>query len=223
MAKNFEFNHSITYSRNIEELNQLRGKKMQHIFSHRLHPMISNLKFGKTYYMYYKDSLIAFKIHAFSMLKEDYLIQTPTCFMWVNLKYYRVFNKKEEYFLYLEGKCNPIQYDTEYPFNFVHFKYVENSNICNEYYLRNSFKWHNGLGKPSNEISYVYDLLYTESGFIYYYKNIADSYTTYEECVQNNINGMEVIDFEEEVIPMFTITFKTETKPKIHTLRFIEE
>ena len=53
--------------------------------------------------MYYKDKLIAFKIHAFSMLKEDYLIQTPTCFMWVNLKYYRVFNKKEEYFKLAEG------------------------------------------------------------------------------------------------------------------------
>lgn len=223
MAKDYEFKKSIVYSRNIEELDKLRGKKIQPIFSHKLHQIISNLEFGKTYYMYYKDKLIAFKIHAFSMLKEDYLIQTPTCFMWVNLKYYRVFNKKEEYFLYLEGKCNPIQYNFEYPFCFTYFKYVKNSNIFSEYYLKNSFKWDKGLGKPKAEMSYVYDLLYTESGFIYYYDIIADSFTTYEECVQNNMNGMEVVDFEEEITPTITITFKTETKPKIHTLRFIEE
>ena len=215
----FEFKNVISYSRNIAELKRIKKDLKEPTTIFYMHTMITNLIFGKTYYMYYGSKLIAFKIQAFSFINNEYLVQTPNGYEWLYLS--RVFNTKEEYFLYLEGKCKPIKLNTETPHNFDSFKYI-NKWTTNQYELKNSFKW-SYKGKPEAEKSYVYDVLYTENGFIIYYDIKERSYPSYEECLKYNVDGMEIIDFEEEIIPTITITFKTESKPKIHTLRFIEE
>ena len=93
---------AVMFSKNVAELEGMYGKKPMECLTVSSHSMIINLEFGKTYYMYHKDKLIAFKIRAFSVIKGTYLLQTPNGLMWENLKYFRIFNKKEEYFLYLE-------------------------------------------------------------------------------------------------------------------------
>ena len=45
---------------------------------------------------------------------------------------------------------------------------------------------------------------------------------TYEECVQNTLDGMTIEEFGEEEVEI-TINVSTTNKPKIHTLRFIED
>lgn len=213
---------SVVFNKNINELKTMYGEMNVNSHLSVENPIIiKNLDFGRTYYIFYNNNLIAFKIHAFSLVKELFLVQMPNCFKWLNLKNYRLFNTKEEYFLYLECMCNPIKIETTIIdiSKFPYFK-IRWSGASME--LRNGYKWDKGHGKPFCDLSYVYDILLVESGFVIYYKLRENCFNTYEECVKHNLDGMVIEDFEEE-IPTITITFKTETKPKIHTLRFIEE
>ena len=214
--------NAVMFSKNIEEYKTMfRKEKVYGNLSFEDNSIIKNLDFGKTYYMFFKDKLVAFKIRAFSVIKDKYFIQTPNNVMWVNLRNYRLFNTKEEYFLYLEGKCNPIVLETTL-IDLCNIPTIVNRwNHSME--LRNCYKWDKGLGKPIKNTSYLYDVLFVGNGFVIYYELFEGSFDTYEQCVKANLNGMNVEDFDEEDgIPTFTITIKAEIKPKIHTLRFIE-
>lgn len=212
---------AVMFSKNVAELEKMYGKKPMECLSVSNHSMIINLEFGKTYYMYHKDRLIAFKIRAFSVTRGTYLLQTPNGLMWENLKYFRIFNKKEEYFLYLEKKCDPIIVEEQqiYLSKLPHFR---SNYLSGGARLYNAYEWSDGSGKPKEELSYVYDVLYVGNGFVVYYKLQNKCYDTYEQCVRANLDGMPIEDFEEEFETTITITIKTE-KPKIHTLRFIED
>lgn len=214
--------NAVLFSKNVAELEKICGRKPTECLSVNYHSMIINLDFGKTYYMYYKDRLIAFKIRAFSVTRGTYLLQTPNGLMWENLKYFRIFNKKEEYFLYLEKKCDPIIVEEQqiYLSKLPHFHSTYGSGGARLY---NAYKWSDGYGKPKEELSYIYDVLFIKSGFLVYYKLQNKCYDTYEQCVKANLDGMPIEDFEEEDETTITITIKTETKPKIHILRFIED
>lgn len=212
---------AVMFSKNVAELEGMYGKKPTEYLTVSSHSMIINLEFGKTYYMYHKDRLIAFKIRAFSVTKGTYLLQTPNGLMWENLKYFRIFNKKEEYFFYLEKKCDPIVVE-EQQIYLSKLPYFHSTYSSGGARLYNAYEWCDGLGKPKEEISYVYDVLFVDNGFVVYYKLLSKCYDTYEQCVQANLDGMLIEEFEEENETTITITIKTE-KPKIHTLRFIED
>lgn len=212
----------VLFSKNIAEYQALFEQKVSGdlgvIGSH----IIETLSFGKVYYMFYVDKLVAFKILAYSVKKSLYLIQTPNGLKWINIRNYRIFNTKEEYFLYLENKCSPIVLEIKLiDLLFLpHFK----QSCGNSKYLYNAYKWSQGKGKPIQEMSYVYDILFDGNKFIIYYKLLENCFDSYEECVQHQLNGMMIEEFDnEDDFSTITITFKKEIKPKIHTLRFIED
>ena len=216
--------NAVIFSKNIEEYKTtFRQERVDGSLSFEDNSIIKNLDFGKTYYMFFNNKLVAFKIRAFSVVNDKYFIQTPNSVMWINLREYRLFNTKEEYFLYLEGKCNPIVLETTI-IDLSKIPTIVNSRrfSCCRMELQNAYKWEKELGKPIKELSYVYDVIFVKSGFVVYYALKNNCYDTYEQCVKANLNGMCIEEFGEDEIPTFTITIKAEIKPKIHTLRFIE-
>jgi hypothetical protein len=219
------FNYdAVVYSKNVEEYQNMFSTKQSAKCSLDSTDMIINLKFGKTYYMYDKESknLVAFKIRAFSVRIKRYLIQTPSKFEWMVLDTDSViFNSKEEYFLYLSNKAKPIVLEQErlYVGRLPHF---HSQYGCGNH-LYNAFYWSETEAKPIEWQSYVYDALYVESGIIVYYELRHNCFDTYEECVKHQLDGMCVEEFAEDVFPTISITFKGETNPIIHTLRFIED
>ena len=215
--------NKVVFSKNIVELQSLHKKSVSGNLSFSDNAIINNLEFGRTYYMFYNNKLVAFKILAFSVTNGVYLVKTPNDFHWLELRNYRLFNTKEEYFLYLENKCKPIILETSV-IDLCNIPTINNRYCGGSMELRNSYKWNKGLGKPIQDISYMYEVLFVNDGFVVYYKLREDCYDTYEQCLQANLNGMEIEEFAEEMsFPTIEITFKTETKPKIHTLRFIED
>ena len=48
-------------------------------------------------------------------------------------------------------------------------------------------------------------------------------FMTYEECVKSVLDGMLIEEFGDEEEVKITINISTTKKPKIHTLRFIED
>ena len=212
---------SVKFSSNIAEYQALFTNQVSASLSVDYHDVIKNLEFGKTYYIYYNNKLMAFKIHAFSVTKNLYLIQTPTEIKWLNIRKYKIFNTKEEFFLCLENKCNPIVLETAHICLFD-LPYFNSTNYTKLPRLKNAFKWSKDNAKPIQELSYIYDVLFDGKTFIVYYELMNDCFNTYEECVQHHLNGMVIEEFEEDCFPTISITIETEVRPKIHTLRFIE-
>lgn len=212
--------NNVMYSTNVNELAKLRNvNNLNYDYAVEPKRMITNLEFGKVYYIIYEKKLLAFKIKAISVIRGGYLIETPFGLKWFSLECFRLFFSKEHYFKYLENQLNPIEYSFETP-NLFNLGFTQ---PVNKFRLCNSYKWFKEYGKPMQQSSKIFDVLYTENGFVVYYKLYDDkSYKTYQECLQANLDGMEICDFvEEETTIHFHI--KTETKPKIHVLRFIEE
>lgn len=186
--------------------------------------VINNLDYDSVYYMLYNGKLTAFKIKAFSFHRDRYLIQTPSSMEWVEFSTYSsvIFKSKEDYFSYLENKCSPIELKNEL-INPLDLPYFRRCVGCSSSYLTNAYKWSIKEAKPKKEDSYIIDVIFLGDSFVVFYELCKDCYDTYEQCLQANLDGMEIEEFAEEEIPTFTITIKAETKPKIHTLRFIED
>lgn len=214
--------NKVVFSKNIAELQSLHKKSVSGHLSFSDNAIINNLEFGRTYYMFYNNKLVAFKILAFSVTNGVYLVKTPNDFHWLELRNYRLFNTKEEYFLYLEGKCNPIILETSV-IDLSNIPTIKTRWSGTSMELRNAYKWNKGLGKPIQEISYMYEILFVNNGFVVYYKLREDCFDSYEECVQHHLDGMMVEEFAEDCFPSITISIETEIRPKIHTLRFIED
>lgn len=216
--------NNVVYSTNVNELYKLHNtSKLEYDYKAEPIRVITNLEFNKVYYMIYENKLVAFKLIAISVIMGGYLVETPFGVKLVGLRGIKVFYTKAEYFKYLENQCEPIIFDLITPQLLKLPSFSKHRVYEYKVVLNNSYKWDKYSGKPMQQTSKIFDVLYTENGFIVYYKLYDDkSYKTYQECLQANLDGMEICDFGEEETTI-TIEVKTEVKPKIHTLRFIEE
>jgi hypothetical protein len=151
------------------------------------------------------------------------LIETPSGLRWINLKYKRFYASKEDFFKQLTTEINLCLgvNITDFVFN---EKDVNNSfrKNHNNYRLYNSYVWGKDNTKPKLEMSKIYEILQTKDSFIIYYELGKGAYDSYEECVKARLDGFEIQEFGEEQISV-NIEIKKVQKPKIHTLRFIEE
>lgn len=217
-------NYNSVFTTNIKEYKQLLNSKYPIYSTNYIHncSIITNLTFGKLYYIFYDNNLIAFKLIAFSVREKDYLMETPNGLLWLNLNIYKVFYTKGHYFDYLEGKQNPIEFISQ-KIDLCNIpNFTLNTTELFKIELKTSYKWDKSLGKPIKICSRIYDILYTENGFVVYHELSNESFYSYQECLCSNLNGMKIVDFDEEETT-FHFNIKTETKSKIHVLRFVEE
>ena len=214
---------AIIFSRNISELEALLNKKGLSSYFDVTLTCVTNFNFDHTYFLLKEKSLVAFKVKAYSIIRREFLIETPNGSEWVDLVYHRFYASQEDFFKQLTSN-EKLWLDvkkTDFIFNDNNVnKLFKSSTIGKRLY--NSYIWHKDSVKPNVEASKIYEILQTKDSFIIYYKLSNNAYASYEECVKARLNGFEVCDFGEEQISV-NISIKNETKPKIRTLKFIEE
>ena len=193
-----------------------------------VHTTFINLELNKVYYMVYNSSLIAFKVIMLNLLShKKYLIQTPSTRMWVNLKECYLFSSKEHYFQYLEHKASPLEFELR-SFDFTNVihndkKLFRKDTIDFQYTNCTCFQWSKVYNKPTYTNTKLNVAILCEQGIFFNIVTDENVFMTYEECVKSVLDGMLVEEFGNEEEVKITINISTTKKPKIHTLRFIEE
>ena len=192
-----------------------------------VHLTYINIELNKVYYMVHNSSLIAFKVIMLNLLShKKYLIQTPSTRMWVNLKECLLFSSKEHYFRYLENKETPLQFELRrFDFtNVIHNdKQLFRKDTLEFQYTNNTcFQWSKVYNKPTYADTKLNVAILCEQGIFFNIVTDEKVFMTYEECVKSVLDGMSIEEFGEEEVKI-TINISTTKKPKIHTLRFIED
>ena len=193
-----------------------------------VHLTYIDIELNKVYYMVHNSSLIAFKVIMLNLLShKKYLIQTPSTKMWVNLKECYLFSSKEHYFRYLENKETPLQFELRrFDFtNLIHNdKQLFRKDTVEFQYTNNTcFQWSKFYNKPSYADTKLNVAILCEQGIFFNIVTDEKVFMTYEECAKSVLDGMLVEEFGDEEEVKITINISTTKKPKIHTLRFIED
>jgi hypothetical protein len=193
-----------------------------------VHTTFINIELNKVYYMVYNSSLIAFKVIMLNLLShKKYLIQTPSTRMWVNLKECYLFSSKEHYFQYLEQKASPLEFELR-SFDFTNVihndKHLFRKDTVEFQYTNcTCYQWSNYYNKPTHTDTKLNVAILCEQGIFINIVTNKKVFMTYEECVKSVLDGMLVEEFGDEEEVKITINISTANKPKIHTLRFIED
>lgn len=193
-----------------------------------VHTTFIDIELNKVYYMVHNSSLIAFKVIMLNLLShKKYLIQTPSTRMWVNLKECKLFSSKEHYFQYLENKALPLEFEfRSFDFtNVIHNdkKLFKKDTIEFQYTNCTCFQWSKVYNKPTYADTKLNVAILCEQGIFFNIVTDEKVFMTYEECVKSVLDGMLVEEFGDEEEVKITINISTTKKPKIHTLRFIED
>lgn len=191
----------------------------------------TNLVFGKTYYQERNGKLVAFKIYAYAMARNEknphivyvrkhkdtpfediayYVQYANTELRWECGTIDNVcFESKEDYFNHINNLGN-YSVDWGWSNMYKHITKVNglvmgtyfNNESCFE--IKGRYMWDTFLNKPKTANCYIEYVLVSNDGVIFcvsYNKDYSgkhcDGFGTYEECVNNHINGMVVEDFEE--------------------------
>lgn len=192
-----------------------------------IHTTFIDIELNKVYYMVHNSSLIAFKVIMLNLLShKKYLIQTPSTRMWVNLKNCLLFSSKEHYFRYLENKETPLQFELRrFDFtNVIHNnkQLFRKDTVEFQYTNCTCFQWSKVYNKPTYTDTKLNVAILCEQGIFFNIATDEKVFMTYEECVKSVLDGMLVEEFGDEEVKV-TINISTTKKPKIHTLRFIED
>ena len=192
-----------------------------------VHLTFIDIELNKVYYMVHNSSLIAFKVIMLNLLShKKYLIQTPSTRMWVNLKDCLLFSSKEHYFRYLENKETPLQFELRrFDFtNVIHNnkQLFRKDSVEFQYTNCTCFQWSKVYNKPTYTDTKLNVAILCEQGIFFNIATDEKVFMTYEECVKSVLDGMLVEEFGDEEVKV-TINISTTKKPKIHTLRFIED
>jgi hypothetical protein len=157
---------------------------------------------------------------------KKYLIQTPSTRMWVNLKECYLFSSKEHYFRYLENKELPLQFELRrFDFtNVIHNdkKLFRKDTVEFQYTNITCFQWSKVFNKPTYADTKLNVAILCEQGIFFNIVTDEKVFMTYGECAKSVLDGMIVEEFGDEEEVKITINISTTNKPKIHTLRFIE-
>lgn len=193
-----------------------------------VHLTFIDIELNKVYYMVHNSSLIAFKVIMLNLLShKKYLIQTPSTKMWVNLKECYLFSSKEHYFRYLENKETPLQFELRrFDFtNLIHNdKHLFRKDTVEFQYTNNTcYQWSKFYNKPCHTDTKLNVAILCEQGIFFNIVTDEKVFMTYEECAKSVLDGMTIEEFGDEEEVKITINISTTKKPKIHTLRFIED
>lgn len=193
-----------------------------------VHLTFIDIELNKVYYMVHNSSLIAFKVIMLNLLShKKYLIQTPSTRMWVNLKDCLLFSSKEHYFRYLENKELPLQFELRrFDFtNVIHNnkQLFRKDTVEFQYTNCTCFQWSKVYNKPTYTDTKLNVAILCEQGIFFNIATDEKVFMTYEECAKSVLDGMIVEEFGDEEEVKITINISTTKKPKIHTLRFIED
>ena len=193
-----------------------------------VHLTFIDIELNKVYYMVHNSSLIAFKVIMLNLLShKKYLIQTPSTRMWVNLRDCCLFSSKEHYFQYLEQKASPLEFELRgFDFtNVIHNdkKLFRKETIEFQYTNNTCFLWSKVYNKPTYADTKLNVAILCEQGIFFNIVTDEKVFMTYEECVKSVLDGMLVEEFGDEEEVKITINISTTNKPKIHTLKFIED
>ena len=183
----------------------------------------TSVPYNQTIYMYVSSTneLKAVRIMAISFTfacdRISALVQFPGDVpFWVNDIFKNpMFKSKEHFFSYTMGCACPLDLNWKcvrdiYP-SYCHAAVVSLKNYC--------WKWVNGAARNGVECPPIEYLLINDEGtFVCIRENY---YTTQEECIKENLNGLVIDDFDDEVFAVKTITLPA--TQKIHTLRFVED
>ena len=193
-----------------------------------VHLTYIDIELNKVYYMVHNSSLIAFKVIMLNLLSyKKYLIQTPSTKMWVNLKECYLFSSTEHYFRYLENKELPLQFELRrFDFtNVIHNdkQLFRKENIDYQYTNNTCFQWSKVYNKPCYADTKLNVAILCEQGIFFNIVTDEKVFMTYGECAKSVLDGMPIEEFGDEEEVKITINISTTKKPKIHTLRFIED
>lgn len=185
------------------------------------------LEFGKTYYRERNGKLVAFKIYAYAICKakdNQHILNNSNNYL--DIAYYvqyadsglrwecktldrLCFESKEDYFAHINGIENR---SVEWCWDSIYIKIQNTKGLCidplhritRNITLNGRYVWDNTQNKPELRCLYIEYLLFTNDGGIFcvsYNKNcdgsLCNGFATYEECANDHINGMAVVDFEE--------------------------
>lgn len=201
----------------------------------------TELRFGKKYYKVGNcNKLVAFKVLAYAVYSRltthlkmglSFLVQLPNSEpQWIEDfigQKTTIFDSKEAFFEHqVSGHCS---IDLEWRIGRTAFSSLARAAVIGFY--GKGWHWDTTTNKPRNDFYPRFEhMLVTKEGMVVYisdktcgYDNVSLSKT---ECVKNKLNGMVIEDFEEEDDEKEDLVINIEittSKPKVHTLHFIEE
>lgn len=189
-----------------------------------------NLSIGKLYYFLSKDgNLVAFKIHAYTFVQRTYsatlygLIQTPTETSWRNDVFNGlIFESVEDYYAYLESGKGNINIEKQ-PFN------EKGNDHDTSFHLYKTYYWNKSYQRPKVTNTRMWRILITDT-HIYVevdythsqYCTRENGFSSAEECIKHNIDGMKIVDFDDPKI-IVNIQIEEPKTPKVRVIKFIED
>ena len=186
-----------------------------------------NIVLGKTYFTIMNGDLVAFRIKAYCFTQnvcDTYLwcfVETASGFAdWTNNIFKNhIFASVEDYYNYLASGVGNIK-----------IEYVNFSNLGenNGFELRNTYYWNKANQRPQKTRSRMFYVLVDEEnvyvGLDYVhaqYGKAEQGYSSGEDCIKANIDGMNIIEFAEPKVS-FSFTIEEPKEPKVRVLKFID-
>lgn len=190
-----------------------------------------NIEFNKTYYRYYENKLVAFKILAYALYCDDiirglsYLVQMPNeTPKWIKnflTKSSTFFLNKEDFFQHQIIKSN-----VELEWESIRSIMPSKGNMCSSF-SKELWYWDTERNCSSNNIAPRIScfVVVDNNAYIYFNKDkqFKKLYLTKEDCIKDSLNGLVIEEFDDTPITIdLKINMAMNTK-KVHTLRFIED
>jgi hypothetical protein len=211
-----------------ENVPQIGGFGKSGYALHLYTPIIpTNITLGKTYYTICNGDLVAFRIKAYSYT-QSFADTKLWCFVekangeakWdCYLLQRHIFESIEDYYTYITSGVGNVK-----------IEYAKFSNLKDgkDFCLKNTYYWHKQNQRPQATDTKLYYILIDEEhvyvGVDYthaQYGKTEQGYSSGEDCIKANMNGMKIIEFAEPNIS-FSFNIEIPKEPKIRVLKFIE-
>lgn len=212
-----------------ENVPQIGGPGSNGYALHLYKPLIpTNITLGKTYYTICNGDLVAFRIKAYSYT-QSFTDTKLWCFVemangeskWdCNLWQYNIFESVEDYYTYIASGVGNIKIE--------YAKFTNNLEDLKGFSIKNTYYWNKKKQRPQVVETRMFYVLIDESnvyvGVDYnhaQYGKTEQGYSSGEDCIKANIDGMKIIKFAEPNIS-FSFNIEIPKEPKIRVLKFIE-
>lgn len=227
-------NIQLTKNKTIFEKNNVPSCNLTSIRDAVVFPL--NLRFGATYYKYYKNKLVAFRILAYAVYSRlttyekiglSFLVQLPNSDpQWIEdfiTEKTTIFDSKESFLTHqVYGNA-----DTKLDWDNGRSVFPELARAAVFGFYGRCWSWDNVTNKPHNKFYPCFKhLLVTDNGMSVYIPKTTcgqfnEVFITQEDCVKDRLDGMEIVEFADEPLEINIKIYPN--APKVHTLRFIEE
>ena len=223
----------ITYDKNVS-LDRLNTPYLDKMFVPEGCKFPTFLEFNKTYYRMQKDNIIAFRVLAISCATYSflspcttYLIQTPNKDIKWQPNFINeqsiIFENKDDMFEYMQG-CNKLNINNKSNWKEFYSLLLEKDLISNVIYkaIKLHWKWDESANQPKPCVSRMHRIFINEQGLhIQLTKEYDGTYPTKTMCIQHQMDGFVINDFEEDVIEVSVKILPS--KPKRQIIKIIAE